>query len=280
MRRHLLFPAVVMAMIGSPVLGQTRNPGRDSNPSRGPDLSKLNQSATRILDRPGYVPVSPFLYNPFLPYPGVIYYPPIYDGPVIGFDPYLIPPARPPVILPMGPQEPEKAPAPAKPKAAAKDELDQRAEMQKHLRSGNEAFGNAEYALALKRYEQAVAAAPLEPTAYFHQAQAQLALGKHAQAVVSIQRGLRLHPKWAESAFQPRALYRDRVGDFDQHLAQLADLIAKNLNDDSLMFLLGYELWFDGKRDEATTLFQRAASLTFDTTFVDRFLKAPKVAGQ
>ena len=43
---------------------------------------------------------------------------------------------------------------------------------------------------------------------------------------------------------------------------------------DSLLFLLGYELWFDGKRDDATVLLRRAASLALDTTIIDRFLVA------
>jgi hypothetical protein len=258
------------------------------NPAaRGPDLSKINQSATRIFDRPGYVP-SPFGYYPYYPYPPLYWPPPWYlEGPfawpytpvppvsVPRFQPADLPPAAPPAPANARNAVPDRA----KPPAPEKDELVQRAEMQRHLRSGNDAMAAGDYAAAAKRYEQAVSAAALEAAGYFHLAQAQIALGKFAAAGVSIQRGMRLHPKWPESGFQPRALYRDRGNDYDQHLGQLADAVAKNRNDDALLFLLGYQLWFDGQRDDARKLFERAAALAFDTTFVDRFLKAPRVAG-
>jgi tetratricopeptide (TPR) repeat protein len=170
------------------------------------------------------------------------------------------------------------APAPIKPPPAPKpqDELDQKAEMQRLLRKGNDAFGQGDYKQALGLYQQAIAAAPLEPTAYFHLAQAHVALGKLSEAGVAIERGMRLHANWPLAPFQPRALYRDLAGDYQRHLGMLADEVGKNLNDESLLFLLGYQLWFDGKRDEAVTLFQRAGALAHDTTLIDRFLRAAR----
>jgi len=303
--RHPLVLAVVMAGWGVVELNAQPTRGNGTGVprpgQRGPDLSRVNESAGRILDRPGRRDFEgPFGFVPFFPYyaPPVFYGPrPFYDPPFLPFPDLILPGAygRPNVPaqgpLPPAPgngngarnnapavKAPANNPPPPRP-APVRDEIEQRAEMQKHIRTGNDAFANGEYGVALKRYELAVGAAPLEPMGYFHLAQAQLALGKHAPAVASIQRGLRLHSKWPESGFQPRALYGDRGGEFDQHLAQLADLIAKNLNDDSLLFLLAYELWFDAQRDQAIKLFERAAALAFDTTFIDRFLKGPKVAG-
>lgn len=291
--RHPLVLAVVMAGLctGDLAAQPTRGGSGTLRPGRGPDLTRLNHAATRVLGRPD---TGPFGFLPFLPYYApVVYGPPFYyDVPPFMYDPfqpYTRYPELPPALLPPkngagnkapnAPANNQPPPPPPKPAAPPKDDLDMKAEMQKHIRAGNEAMANGEYGLAAKRYEQAVSAAPVEPAGYFHLAQAQLAVGKYSQAVASIQRGLRMHAKWPESGFQPRALYGDRGGDYDQHLAQLADVISKNLNDDSLLFLLAYQLWFDGERGQATQLLERAAALAFDTTFIDRFLKGPKVAG-
>jgi hypothetical protein len=40
-----------------------------------------------------------------------------------------------------------------------------------------------------------------------------------------------------------------------------------------LLFLLAYQLWFDGQQAEARKLFVRAAAVTPDKTFIDRFLQ-------
>jgi hypothetical protein len=233
----------------------------------------------------GYFSV--FSYTP----PLVVYQPifqPVYVGVPVAFPaPVPFQPAAPPPrqvmvperanggaagVVPVNPPADRPAPKP-------KDELEQKADMQRLIRAGNEAFAEGKYQQAARRYEQATDAAPQEPAAYFHLAQAHLALGSHAEAVLAIHRGLRLQPQWPLAAFQPRALYRDRVGDYQQHLARLADAVGKNLNDDSLLFLLGYQLWFEGRQDEATALFQRAATLALDTTFIDRFLKVGKAPG-
>ena len=239
----------------------------------------------RFCDLPPYGYSRSFTVIQYTP-PPVIIAPPVYVDPLglpvsvyrpLGVpDRLLLPPAPPPVVNPPPANNP---PANNPPAAKPNDDLEQRAEMLRQLRAGNEAFAEGNYALALRRYEQAVAAAPQEPLPYFHVAQAQLALDRPAEAVVAIQRGLRLHPGWPLAGFQPRALYRDRVGDYHQHLARLADAVGKNLNDDSLLFLLGYQLWFDGRRDEAVVLFQRAVTLALDRTFIDRFLKAAQEPG-
>jgi Flp pilus assembly protein TadD len=59
-------------------------------------------------------------------------------------------------------------------------------------------------------------------------------------------------------------------------LAKLAEAVEQHPNDDSLLFLLGYQLWFDGKRDQAEVLFKRAATLTLDRTHIDRFLNVKR----
>lgn len=158
--------------------------------------------------------------------------------------------------------------------AKARDALDMRAEMQKLVRKGNDAFATGDYKQALNLYQQAVAAAPLEPAPYFHLAQAHFALGRFIEAGVAIERGMRLHPQWPSAAFQPRAMYRDHAGDYERHLGALAEEVGRNINDESLLFLLAYQLWFDGRREEAVALFRRAAALAHDTTLIERFLKA------
>lgn len=193
-----------------------------------------------------------------------------YPSPLVG-SPAFVPPPN-----PMPKDEPVPEPKPAvKPKVEPKprDELDRRADVQKLIRVGNDAFAQGDYAKAAKSYQQATDSAPLEPMGFFHLAQAQLAQGKFAEAGISIQRGLMLKPDWPDAPFDARSLYGETPGHFDRHLALLAELVAKNKNDDGLLFLLGYELWFDGKKDEARVLFKRAAALTLNPLHVERFLK-------
>jgi tetratricopeptide (TPR) repeat protein len=216
--------------------------------------------------------------------------------------PYIVPPVivhafqiqvvHPPVVVPgvlpvlverqqnTRPAEADERPSKAVVRSAkARDPLDLRAEMQRLLRKGNDAFAAGNYQEALAQYQQAVAKAPLEPMPYFHLAQAHLALGRLAEAGVAIERGMRLHAHWPKAPFQPRALYRDNAGDYERHLGVLAEEVARNMNDEALLFLLGYQLWFDGRREEALVLLRRAGALAHDTTLVDRFLAAAQPAG-
>lgn len=154
-----------------------------------------------------------------------------------------------------------------------KDAVEQAAKMQKELAAGNAAFAQGNYATALRHYEQASQAQPLEALPQFHQAQALFALGQYPKAIALCQRAMKWLPNWPSAAFAPRKLYGERGTQFDQHLSQLAQAVEKNPNDGGLLFLLGYQLWFDGQPEKARVLFRRAASLTVDTAAIDPFLK-------
>lgn len=240
---------------------------------------------------PGYVwnPYNAYLYGtpwyvppPIVAGPGVFgppYGAPYYGSPLVGY-PAL--PMNPNMMqnaqqqMPQQPQQPangqakkEDKPKPERPR----DNLDQKAAMHKELQVGNQALAAGQNTVALRHYEAAGQAQPLEPLPLFHQAQAQIALGQYAKAATLVQRGLKWQPAWPQADFSARAFYGDRGTAYDQHLAALAGAIERSPNDDSLLFLMGYELWFDGKKDQAKVLFKRAASLTLDTAAIDRFLK-------
>jgi hypothetical protein len=224
------------------------------------------------------------VYTPYGVFPLYNYYNPYYFTGVPGwwygnYMPHVPYNPAPKAPAPDAPKPPEVKPPPPKPQEK-KDDADRDAAMYKSLRNGNSAFASGNYSTAVRSYEQAQAAAPLDPLPTFHLGQAYLAQGKYAGATAAIQRGLKWQPGWPNSAFRPRSLYGERTAAYDQHLAQLAAAAEKNPNDDSLLFLLGYQLWFDGERDKALVLFQRAAGLRIESPHVDRFLKAAAQAGQ
>ncbi len=193
--------------------------------------------------------------------------------------PYAVPYAV-PYGVPYGMPVPTPMPrAAAAPKPAEdrpgppKDDLDARARMNNEIRAGNGYLAMGEVPRALRSYEAAAIHMPLDPMPLFHQGQALLALGQANRAVVVIQRGLKWQPEWPASEFAPRSLYGSRTAAFERHLAALADQVDKNPNDASLLFLLGYQLWFDGRREQAVPLLRRAAALSVDTEHLKGFLQ-------
>jgi tetratricopeptide (TPR) repeat protein len=157
---------------------------------------------------------------------------------------------------------------------AVPEDFEADAAVQKALRAGNAAFALGQYQNALKQYEQAQAAAPLNPLPAFHIGQVYFAQGQYGKAVAVLQRGLKWHAKWPEGNFAVRALYGDRTAAFQEQLDKLAQAVEANPADDSLLFLLGYQLWFDGKREEAVALFKRASALRVGGVHLDRFLRS------
>ena len=118
---------------------------------------------------------------------------------------------------------------------------------------------------------------PQEHLAYFLLAQAKFALGKYQEAVASIQAGMRIQDKWPSALFWPRDLYEGNVADYTDQLDNLAAALAQYPNDPVLLFLTGYELWFDGKHEEARPYFLRSAARSVDPTFSQCFV--PPIPG-
>lgn len=138
------------------------------------------------------------------------------------------------------------------------------AESDRQIDLGRAAFGRGEFGRALEQFRRATAIAPAESTGYFLLSQAQFAIGKYDEAVASIAEGIALRRDWPMSRFDPRGLYKQNGEAFAFHLRNLRTALESAPDDPRLLFLLGVELWFDGKRDEAKPILERAVRLARD----------------
>jgi hypothetical protein len=139
---------------------------------------------------------------------------------------------------------------------------------------GRKAFAAQEYGRAAQRFRRAAAAAPREALPHFLLAQALFALGKYGEAVDAVLAGMALQPDWPAARFRPRELYGPHVADYPRHLARLKQTLARHPDDPDLLFLSAYQLWFDGRKEEARRLFERALPRAADRGAIDRFLRA------
>lgn len=140
---------------------------------------------------------------------------------------------------------------------------------------GVAAFRDGEYGLAALRFRQVIELEPGLARSRFLLAQASFAMGKYKDAVAAIEAGLKLDPDWPTQKFQPRAeLYKGMEAELDFQKKLLEATAALNPKNEAFLFLQAYELWFDGKRDEAVAVFQKARPLAANPVFIDSFLKA------
>ncbi|HZT81467.1 MAG TPA: tetratricopeptide repeat protein [Gemmataceae bacterium] len=189
-----------------------------------------------------------------------------------------LPPAKPDQPKQEKPRPDQPKPPPRNPPVAPPrppiPEPDPRAEHARQLAEGRRAFAEGEYGRAAFRFEQAVRAAPAEPFGHFLLAQALFSLGKYREAVAEIYAGMKLQPDWPRALYRPIELYGPNVADYPEDLQRLEDTLNRHRDDPVLLFLYGYFLWFDGRKEEARPYFERAAPLAPDRTDIDRFLQA------
>jgi hypothetical protein len=179
-------------------------------------------------------------------------------------------PKPPPKPEPKPPPPPKPLPPPPGPPGPAPDPVDENARL---VALGKQAFAEQEYGKAAQRFRQATRVAPRLPQAHFLLAQALFALGKYHDAVDAIHAGMALQPDWPVAPFRSFDLYQLHLGDFREHLHRLETLVPDNPRDPVLLFLLAYQLWFDGRRHEARQLFQRALPGAADPNVIQRFLR-------
>jgi Tetratricopeptide repeat len=144
---------------------------------------------------------------------------------------------------------------------------------------GRQAFAAKSYGLAAQHFRRATLAAPDDALGHFLLAQALYALGKYRQAVETIHAGLRLEPNWPAAAFRPLELYGPDVLDHAAHREDLEDALALHPGDPVLLFLYAYQLWFDGRKEEAKAWFRKAAAVAPDPGPAERFLRALPAVG-
>jgi hypothetical protein len=195
--------------------------------------------------------------------------------------PVQLPPPKKEEPKPLPPPKEEAPKPPAKPRPKPPElphprdpEADPAAEYERLLDLGREAFARREYGRAVLRFRQASRVAPRQPMAHFLLAQALLALGKYHAASDAIHAGMALKPDWPRTPFQPLELYGANVAEYSEHLATLEATLRRHPNDPVLLFLVAYQLWFDGRKEEARPLLRRALKGAADADVIDAFLRA------
>ena len=151
-------------------------------------------------------------------------------------------------------------------------QLDPAAEGAGQVKKARESFAVEEYGRAVEHLDRALRAQPDDSRATFLKGQAQFAAGQYAEAVATIQAGIKSTPNWAANGFHVKALY-GKPEQFEAQLAELRKATTANPTQASLQFLLAHQLWFSGERPEATKLFQDLAGRLKDPGAVEPFLR-------
>src|SRR5262245_46121203 len=180
--------------------------------------------------------------------------PPEFDQPPPKNAPKAAPAKAPPPPMPAERVAPPEPPKPA-PRVAGRADADRLTD------AGRKAFTDGQFGRALELFRKAADINPNEPSTHYPISQTQFALGKYREAVAAIAAGMNLRADWSEARFNSRDLYWKKPELFDDHLKALRQAVAAYPDDPGLTFLLGHQLWFDGKKDEARKPILKARDL-------------------
>jgi tetratricopeptide (TPR) repeat protein len=186
-------------------------------------------------------------------------------------------------VVPPKPEK-EKPPPPPRPqrKGAGEPKFprlpgpedDPRDEHARLVRAGLTAFADLEFGRAAQRFRQATRLRPEEHLPYFLLAQALLSQGNFHDAFDAISAGMRRRPDWPTSGFRPLDLYGRHVDEYLALVRSTEKALARHPLDPELLFLRGYVLWFDGRKEEARPYFRRALPGAANRADIERFQRA------
>jgi hypothetical protein len=183
-------------------------------------------------------------------------------------------PEPPPKVAPPNANVPPIFDPPAR--QAPPPEKDKAAEAVRQIKLGRAAFADGEYGRAAERFRQASTLAPDEPASRFLSAQALFAMGKYRESVAAICDGMKMMPDWPKEPFPPREMYGEAGRDFPLHLDRLRQSLDRDPANPALLFLYGYQLWFDGRRADARPYLQKAAAAVANPKPIELFLNELK----
>jgi tetratricopeptide (TPR) repeat protein len=156
---------------------------------------------------------------------------------------------------------PQPAPVAQAPPKQKKVSEAARARADKYVESGDEAFRDQSYALALARYRRAIASAPDRAAWRFRAGQALVALGRYSDAAELFREGLEIDPAAPRGEMRLDTLYGQNKIAKVAHLESLAQEALTQPTNSDLLFLLGVELFADGQRARSRKFFERANEL-------------------
>lgn len=149
----------------------------------------------------------------------------------------------------------------------------------KYVSLGDFYFKEGRFAEAVDAYTRARTNSPKDPTIDFVLADAAFATGDYHFAAFLIGESLKLDAEMAKSEADKRLFYGD-VKVFEQQLDTLRKYLAEKPYDAMATLVLGYNLKFSGRPEEARKAFQRVVEIDPGNTTATLFLAALPPAGE
>jgi tetratricopeptide (TPR) repeat protein len=145
----------------------------------------------------------------------------------------------------------------------------------KYIGYGDALFAKQRYAEAGDRYRRAASTAPQLAEAWFRRALALTATGRYDLAVSSVNRGLKLDPKWPKVVFDASDILWPDAKAKEAYFATLAKLAAENPANQDVLFLVGLHFHIDGQQDQAKKYLTRAQRIAGnDADHIEAFIAA------
>lgn len=140
---------------------------------------------------------------------------------------------------------------------------------------------NLQFTTAVRRYEDAIAAAPDVTDPYFHLAIAETGRGNYREAVLQLKYGLQLNPQWpSRGETLDELLGEGNLLAKTQIKQRVLDWVQEDIRDPDRLFLMGALLHIDNDAERGAVLLETAARLGGMKDYLAAFLdaEAPQAA--